>query len=270
MSNPAGSKRSVASALLGGAEWLADRVEWLIVFASHGVLLFLLRLVNLAVTWPELRHGGYSQDYHNLELSQALDAEEAVFLFHEQEKSSDHTDEKLRQLLTLGTALAALISVFGRGAFGDLLVISVVACLLAAVLLSIAGVSGVRTHSLPGLSDPQAQGAKDEWARSLITALKANANTHALRVDMYRAAVRWFVLALIVFSAALSREVISARAATEDQCDVLRRDAATDSAAARTFASPDSAVAAPTQRPAAGRPDSTVPDSAEGSDGGGQ
>ncbi len=220
-------------------------------------------------TWAEVRRRIYL-DATRVP-SHALDSAQSEFRFKLQREDSSHTDDKVKQLLTLSAALSTIIVALVRDVRPRWLVVVVLAVLFACVYVCVAAL-GVRRDVLPGLGDAgQADGSlQAAWARDLAEATVLNGRAHAFRVDLFRAAGRFFRLAFLLTpvlgwytvpkrDTAAEQSATSARraAALERQAVALERQAAAlerlgravDSLAARAAAAQAAANAgAPDRR----------------------
>jgi hypothetical protein len=120
----------------------------------------------------------------------------AEFLWSEQQSQSAHTDSMVKQLLTLSTALATVVFTLLDGALPWLRAPAIVG-LLVSVLFCLQGL-GVRRSSAPDTPHFADPNGDQQWAEDVVAATRYNRGGHAHRVDLYRAAWRWFVLALIL------------------------------------------------------------------------
>lgn len=157
-----------------------------------GLSWILLRAVAIDIAWSDLR-----RDTYEVAPPPALPPEptQAEFLFSVQRENSAHTDSKVGQLLSLASALAAVIVVFVRDARPWWLLLTLSTSLVASVFLCITALA-VRRDMLP-LLEPKGRVAKREWGPDLLTCIQSNDASHRLRVDRYRAAMRYFFVALI-------------------------------------------------------------------------
>lgn len=124
-----------------------------------------------------------------------VDPEQAKFLFDACEAANSHTDDKVKQLITVSSSLATFISIFAHDVHPRWLVVVVVALLVVTVMLSLS-VFGVRREMVPTLEDCSITGNDTVWAADLIRSCHANRASHFFRVDLYRAASRYFLAAL--------------------------------------------------------------------------
>lgn len=176
--------RGLPARLEKGFVWLWD------------TLLFSLMLVVLVrPRWKHLRQG--RRDY-DCGARRTLDPDHAQYLFDRSLADSEHTDGKVRQLLTLSSVLTPIALVLSREAQPRGLALTLVGALVATVLLSIANLS-TRVQVFPTLepADQETEEAK-AWAWDVFTSTQANRALHQLRVDIYIAAYRYFVLAFIL------------------------------------------------------------------------
>ena len=126
-----------------------------------------------------------------------VDRAQAEFLYKQQREDSAHTDDKVKQLLTLSASLTTAIMVFTRDVEPRWLVAAVMGLLIACVFLCLS-VLDVRTAMMPTLEDARRDDLESEWARDLLQSCLDNRRRHAFRVDRYRAAGRYFNLALLL------------------------------------------------------------------------
>lgn len=126
-----------------------------------------------------------------------VDEAQAEFLYKQQREDSAHTDDKVNQLLALSSSLTAAIAVFTLDVQPRWLVAVVMGLLIACVFLCLS-VLEVRTANLPTLEDANSDDLKKRWARDLLVTCFANRGRHAFRVDRYRAAGRYFTVALLL------------------------------------------------------------------------
>jgi len=164
----------------------AGLLDWL--------LLAVLKAVRVDVELADVRRRAYTETALQ---AYDIDATEAEFLFDAAEDASKHTDEKVKQLLTVSSALTTLVSVFGREAAPRLVIAGVALFLVVCVILCL-NVLSVRKYTLPILEDRKAPNHSDVWAKDLLRSAYANRAAHFFRVDLYRAASRYFVLALVL------------------------------------------------------------------------
>lgn len=163
--------------------------------AIYDLLLFLLaRVALVAVTLAEVRRNSRLAAAAPTIPSRIRPAQ-ARFHFDQIQESSKHTDEKVKQLLTLSVALNAFLVAFARALGGGALVFTVALGLTACVFLCV-GTLRVRSSALPDLQDALSDPGEHGWARDLVAAAQHQRLSHLYRVDLYRAARRWFVLAL--------------------------------------------------------------------------
>ena len=81
---------------------LWDRIMWLI-----------MRIAFVTPTLEEVRTRKYN--YPKTLPAHTITDSQAQFLFELAESSSDHTDDKIKQLLTLSSSLVAVLALFGGG-----------------------------------------------------------------------------------------------------------------------------------------------------------
>lgn len=130
----------------------------------------------------------------------ALDPARAAFMWNEQATASAHTDAMVKQMVTLSSALATVVFTLLGGANPWLRSLAILG-LLASVLLCLQAL-GVRRDAMPEVPHAIGPAGDQEWAEDLGLATRINRGAHAHRVDLYRAAWRWFVLALSVAAVA--------------------------------------------------------------------
>jgi hypothetical protein len=163
---------------------------------AAALLRFLLtRLALVTVSLRETRAEQYPVT--TLVPNHAIDKGQAEFLFTTEREDSAHTDEKVKQLLTLSSSLAAVILVFARDVRPRWIIVLLLALLVVTVFMCV-GVFGVRTVNLPTVEDAAKDDNDGTWAKDVIRSYAENEARHAFRVDRYRAAVRYFLLALVL------------------------------------------------------------------------
>jgi hypothetical protein len=96
-------------------------------------------------------------------------------------------------LATLVTTLA--LSKFGLGLCRISLILIP---LMASVYICLGGLLVVQKHSLPEMSAAEGDPDDQQWAKDMIVAIRFNRGRRFCRVDLYRAALRWFLLALLL------------------------------------------------------------------------
>jgi len=127
-----------------------------------------------------------------------IDPEQAEFLFKLQREDSAHTDDKVKQLLTLSSSLATVILVFARDVRPRWLVVVLLGLLVTTVFLCLS-ILGVRTFHVPVPEDSSNEELNSRvWARDIMVSYAGNKARHDFRVDRYRAAGRYFRLALLL------------------------------------------------------------------------
>lgn len=187
-----GSRTKIAVAKTAAA---AKRTPESARLGIHGCFtLILTRLARVHVTSAHIRERSYPPQ-GSLPLHD-IDAAQAEFQYRLQREDSAHTDDKVKQLLTLSSALASVVVVFTGDVQPRLIVAIPMGLLLASVFLCL-GALGVRTINAPTLEDMRRSDIKQQWAKDLLSSCFANRGRHAFRVDCYRAAARYFVLALL-------------------------------------------------------------------------
>ena len=186
-------------------------MRWLESLASkaHARTLFLLaRLVLVEIPVRHIEdHRGPSIG-HTPPPATPLDPVRAEFLWREQESATAHTDSMVKQLLTLSSALATVAFTL-LGGTQPWLRAPAIAGLLVSVLFCLQGL-GVRRVSAPDTPHTADPTGKQLWAEDVIAATRYNRGSHGHRVDLYRAAWRWFVIALVLSAiAGMSRPMVS-------------------------------------------------------------
>jgi len=146
-----------------------------------------LRIALVGVELADIHQQAYSIKSPKIPPG-SLRSEDAHFIYAQQEAASQHTDDKIKQLLTLASSFATFLVAIGPG-FTRLLLLP----LAAVVFLCIAAL-GVRTGSLPDLSPSESDRNGQTWTRDLIRAVQINRGSHFYRVDLYRGARRWFLI----------------------------------------------------------------------------
>jgi hypothetical protein len=162
-------------------------------------LFILVRAVFVDMTLEDFHERSYGASMPPLPPGR-IKSDHAHFIFEQERLADQHTDDKVRQLLTVTSALAALVSTIALSKFGVAIhgVVLIGLPLLPAVYICVGGLLGIRVHSLPTVSEAGADPNDQEWARGLITATGFNRGSRLFRVDLYRAALRWFLLALLL------------------------------------------------------------------------
>lgn len=162
----------------------------------RGVLVLLLtNLVFVSVRPAQVRERAYPAQ--GTLPPHDVDSDQAEFLYKQQREDSAHTDDKAKQLMTLSAALTTAIGVFARDVQPRWLVAMVAALLIACVFLCLT-VLDVRTSNVPTLEAAGRADLKEQWGRDLLWSYFANRGRHAYRVDQFRAAGRYFTLALLI------------------------------------------------------------------------
>jgi hypothetical protein len=191
-----------------------DRLERWLIFVFDISLFILVRLVLVDITLAEFRQRSHGVLNPPLPAGR-ISPSQAQFVFEQERLADEHTDDKVKQLLTLTSSLTALLTAIAVSRFG--LGVSEIAVvllpLLAAVYICLGGVLDIRIHSLPTITQVGADPEDQEWARGMVSATGVNRGSRFFRVDLYRAALRWFLVALLIapFVVAL-RSGIAARA----------------------------------------------------------
>lgn len=178
----------------GGAAPTKDRPEARIDGYAF-VVWFLMRVVFVRTTFAQVRTRTYGPQGSLPKYD--VDEEQAEFLYRLQREDSAHTDDKVNQLLALSSSLTAAIAVFTLDVHPRWLVAVVMGLLIACVFLCLS-VLEVRTANLPTLEEAKGYDSKKMWAKDLLESCFANRGRHAFRVDRYRAAGRYFTMALLL------------------------------------------------------------------------
>ena len=188
----------------------------------------LCRVAFIELSLKEVRAGRYLNVKDTP--THVLDSGQAEFLFKTQREDSSHTDDKIKQLLTLSSSLATIILAFVRDVHPQWLVVLVLAVLFACVYLCIS-VLEVRSGQQPTPGEA-AQGddaeLKNRWAHDLVSSLYVNQRAHAYRVDRYRAASRYFRLAFLLTPVLAWQTIPRLDTAAEQSAAALHQAAATE------------------------------------------
>lgn len=171
------------------------RIESAIAVSSAAALHALARIAGIEVAFSESKARTYRS--RDSVVAASLDGAHAEFLFNLQREDSTHTDDKVKQLLALSSSLAAVLLAFARDVRPQWMIVVILTLLVCAVFLCLS-VLGVRTEQFPTLESPTLADGDNSWAHDLVAAGNANAAAHAFRVDRYRAASRYFRLALLL------------------------------------------------------------------------
>jgi hypothetical protein len=164
--------------------WLRSRRDLL--------LLFILRIALVGVQLNDIRDESYSTNSPSIP-SGTLQSQQVQFIYAQQEAASQHTDDKIKQLLTLSSSFATFLLAIGGTGYGRLLLFP-----LAAVVLLCISALAVRTGSLPELSASEGDRNSQVWARDVMRAVQVNRGSHFYRVDLYRGARRWFLVTVFM------------------------------------------------------------------------
>jgi hypothetical protein len=173
------------------------RVEKAIFFLLDLLLFVTLRVTIVEATFAEVRARAYKKAFvlptHRIAPSQAQ------FLYEEQKRADDHVYDKVKQLLLLTSAVAAYLH---RDSPHPVLL----SLPLLAVILICAVDLSVRVFSVPDYADPDNDPSERQWALDLAKATHENFTRSSFRADLYRAALRWLVIAfsLIIGSSAIT------------------------------------------------------------------
>jgi hypothetical protein len=149
------------------------------------------------------------KDY-DLGARREFDANQAKLFLDWANEASEHTDAKVRQLLTLSAALAPVALVLASHAYPRVLGLLVVGMLVVVVLLCVAIIE-VRVSVQPTLEQVQQDGSHHkQWAWDLFSSAQANQAIHRLRVDFYSAARRYFIVSFLLTTVAAITTLSSA------------------------------------------------------------
>jgi hypothetical protein len=132
------------------------------------------------------------KDYRGGE-RRTIDVTRATFVYEQGKLDSAHTDEKVRQLLSLSgilTPIAVVLVNSGRPGFAGWVVVGL---LLMSVFLCL---QNLEVRNEVRVTDESV--SDDDWSWSLHDAAQWNAASHSFRVDAYRSARRYFLMALIM------------------------------------------------------------------------
>ena len=161
---------------------------------SDSVVFILLRAACIDIEFKDVRSrrvpevvGPPASHVHNAQ---------AEFLYKIAREDSAATDDKVKQLLTLSSSLATLSLVFGKNVGPRVVLVLFVAALVATVVLCLS-VLEVRRGMAPTLEEVAADPEQQSWGTDLHVAYRATRQLHAFRTDRYRAALRYFRLALV-------------------------------------------------------------------------
>jgi hypothetical protein len=175
------------------------RLERCIALVFDISLFILVRLVLVETTFAEFRSRSHGASNPPLPPGK-IRPTQAHFIFEQERLADQLTDDKVKQLLALTSSLSALVTAIALSHFGlaaDRIVLILVP-LLAAVYICLGGLMDVRRYSLPTISEASADPEEQEWVRGVIAATGFNRGSRFFRVDLYRAALRWFLLALLI------------------------------------------------------------------------
>jgi hypothetical protein len=181
--------------------WIAldDAIMW-----GRDVLVFILaRIVLVFVAFSEVRKQSRRPGERSTQLPERVAPEQAKFDHQHQEASSAHTDDKVKQLLTLATAVNTLVLAYASRVGVRLLLLAIATALTGTVFLCVS-ILGVRNAARPEFTDATNDAEQHEWARSLAVATEFSMRAHIYRVDIFRAARRWFLLAFILALVAIA------------------------------------------------------------------
>jgi hypothetical protein len=171
-------------------------VERVARFLEDVLVAVLIKVVGVSSSWREIRAKRYELAVFDYESLSNIDVEHAKFFFEQIQASQEKTDEKVAHLLTLSGSLAGFTSIVGAFILANLTSTLVVGALVGCVVLCLANIS-VRTERVPDLVDASDERYNVDWAKELLRSANDNYGWHAYRVDIFRAARRWFLLAMI-------------------------------------------------------------------------
>jgi hypothetical protein len=158
------------------------------------VIYILANVVRLPLDLSNIRDNSLDAEYSDV-AALRLYASQARFLFEQQEAASGHTDDKVKQLLILSSSLATFIAAYAPLSIAWLALLP----LGSSICISIRNIH-VRNYAIPEISDQRIDAAEQQWCRDLITATEHNRASHAYRVRLYSAALRWFGFAIVSFA----------------------------------------------------------------------
>ena len=175
------------------------RLHTLVEASSDAITWALLRLVFVPEAgWRELRkwrddgvtHGDVDTSAEPPEWRE-FDREAVTFLWNLEEDASEHTDDKLKLLLTLSASLGTGVVVVTRGTDSAVPWAIGAAALVVTAYLCLAALT-VRTYWTPTAT-------KDvgNWIRDIYSCYLGNQEAHQLRVGLLRGARRWFLVAMV-------------------------------------------------------------------------
>jgi hypothetical protein len=121
--------------------------------------------------------------------------DQAQFRYQQQQEAAEHTDTKVRQLLTLSSSFAT-VAIALKAYLSRLLFLMVFPPLAACIYICIELLS-VRVGAVPNLSDA-ADHLEQIWVHDLVTATNFNKSVHDYHVQLYRAAINWFLIAFLL------------------------------------------------------------------------
>ncbi|HEY4320936.1 MAG TPA: hypothetical protein VGM77_07095 [Gemmatimonadales bacterium] len=181
--------------IAGFADGLIAGLESVGTWVWDALLFVLLWLALVPLPWRWVRIRGYEGD-SALIPSGPTATDAAEFAYLRQRENSGATDDKAKLLLTLSSSLATIVVTFGHDARPRWLFVTVVSALVASVILCIS-VFGVRTGMEP-IPEKNADDPKGEqWSKDVLRSAGVNQQEHRYRTDRYRAATRYFRLALV-------------------------------------------------------------------------
>ena len=197
-----------------GQEWPSKAVS----IASNAFLWACTRIVLMGLSMGDLERGYYQAEHNPWSDIKEPGVEGAMLIFDQQEIGSKHTDEMAKQLLAIGGILTPL-AVALRAPHSTVVTLMPIAALLIMVALCMR-IFNVRMVSVPDPPRAGEAGSQAQWAKDLLDAAMVNGRSHALRVDLYRAAQRWFIIALVA--------AVWAGGLTASQRDALATNGAAD------------------------------------------
>jgi len=205
---------------------LFDYIETLARVLSYGLTFLLVRvaLVFEVGFWELLTPGEYAEEKlarsnEAGRFPNSIDKGQAEFLFALQEAATNHTDLQVRQLLTLCGTMLTLEVGLTRGNFRSSWEVVAVAGLLATLLLCIVCVQSKNYWSPEPIPELAGQSASARWYKDMYLSMKKNEFSNDSRVEVYKAARRWFLIAVCSLGASFvslgGRSVKAASAETE-------------------------------------------------------
>lgn len=178
--------------LIASLGFVWNRIADFFAWAFDILLLPLVFFVSPDIKWSEIQNGRCDLSLFSSPPSGTLVKDQAQFLYQQQQEAAEHTDAKVRQLLTLSSALATL----AIGYLSTRLRLLVFPPLAASIYICVELLS-VRVGAVPELSSG-ADNLEQSWTRDLMTATRRNSAVHTYSAKLYRAAFNWFLIALIL------------------------------------------------------------------------